>query len=94
MYLYRSHDYENFVCTLLLQNTSRSNAFALRGFNIEIAKIAEQVSQQTMALMRFKFWEESLDKCLSTDVENVPKHPVAMEIYKVNLLLNYYISDF
>lgn len=33
--------------------------------------------------MRFKFWEETLEKCLTKDVNTVPKHPVAMEVFKV-----------
>lgn len=85
---FRTHDYENFVCTLLLRNTARLNAFAVRSFNVEIAKVAEQVSQHNIALMRFTFWEETLDKCFTKDINEVPKHPVAMEVYRVNNYLN------
>lgn len=80
---FRKHDYENFVCTLLLKNTARATAFAIRSFNVEIAKVAEQVSQQNTALMRFIFWEETVEKCLTSDIKTVPKHPVAMEMFKV-----------
>lgn len=72
------------MCTLLLQNTGRSNAFAIRSFNVEVARVPEQVSQQNTALMRFKFWEETIEKCLTKDVKIIPKHPVAMELFKVN----------
>lgn len=80
----KKYDYENFVCTLLLQNSARSAAFAIRSFNIEIAQIAEHVSQESIGLMRLKFWEETLDKCLSKDYKLVPKHPVAQELFRVN----------
>lgn len=80
---FRAYDYENFACTLLLKNTARSSALAIRGFNTEIARIAEQVSQQNTAVMRFQFWEEALEKCLMNNFEMVPKHPVAMELFKV-----------
>lgn len=82
-FTFRTHDYENFVCTLLLKNTARSTAFAVRSFNIEIARVAEQVTQQNTALMRFKFWEDTLEKCLTKDITSVPKHPVAMELFRV-----------
>lgn len=33
--------------------------------------------------MRLKFWEEAIDKCYSKDPQQVPRHPVAIELYKV-----------
>lgn len=71
------------MCTLLLKNTSRSSAIAVRSFNIEVAKVSEQVSQKTIGLMRLKFWEELIDKVLSKDASKVPQHPVAIELFKV-----------
>lgn len=41
----RSHDYENFLATLLINGQSkRRGAFAVRAFNVEIAKVAGSVS--------------------------------------------------
>lgn len=51
-----------------------------------MARVAEQVSQQNIANMRFKFWEETLEKCLFTNFDIIPKHPIAMELFKVNNL--------
>nr|XP_023014116.1 NADH dehydrogenase (ubiquinone) complex I, assembly factor 6 [Leptinotarsa decemlineata] len=81
----RKYDYENFICTLLLQNTSRSCAFAIRSFNIEVSQVAEQVTQETIGQMRLKFWEETVDKCFSKDYKLVPKHPVAQQLFKANM---------
>lgn len=81
----RKYDYENFICTILLRNTARSCAFAVRSFNVELARIADQVSQEPTALMRLQFWEETLEKCLAKDIKLVPKHPVAMELFKVTI---------
>lgn len=81
--LFRQYDYENFICTLLLPGSARSNAFAVRGFNVEVARVAEQVSQANIGLMRLKFWEEAIDKCCTKDPRQVPQHPVAIELYKV-----------
>ncbi|KAJ8954391.1 hypothetical protein NQ318_011064 [Aromia moschata] len=80
--LVKTCDYENFICTLLLQNATRSSAFAVRSFNVEVARVAEQVSQETIGLMRFKFWEDALESCYSKDLKAVPKHPVALELSK------------
>nr|CAI5833387.1 unnamed protein product [Callosobruchus analis] len=34
--------------------------------------------------MRLKFWEEAIEKCLNNNAKIVPKHPVAIEIFKAN----------
>ncbi|KAJ8962985.1 hypothetical protein NQ317_003799 [Molorchus minor] len=80
--LVRTYDYENFICTLLLKNSARSCAFAVRGFNVEVARIAEQVSQEATGLMRLQFWEDTVKACYLHDLRAVPKHPVAMELFK------------
>lgn len=80
---FRQHDYENFICTLLLKNQARSVAIAIRSLNVELAKVAEQVSQESIGLMRLKFWDEVIDKCYTKDFKQVAKHPVAMELFKV-----------
>ncbi|ENN76314.1 hypothetical protein HUJ04_002486 [Dendroctonus ponderosae] len=89
----RKYDYENFMCTLLLKGSARSIAVAVRSFNVEVSRVAEQVSQSNIGLMRLKFWEEAVDKCYSKDILQVPKHPVAVELFKaiskVNLSRRY-----
>lgn len=35
---YRKRDYEGFLCSLLLPAESRTSAFALRAFNVELAQ--------------------------------------------------------
>lgn len=35
---YRKRDYEGFLCSLLLPVESRTSAFALRAFNVELAQ--------------------------------------------------------
>lgn len=71
------------MCTLLLKGSERSIAVAIRSFNVEVSRVAEQVSQSNIGLMRLKFWEDAVDKCYSKDVLQVPKHPVAVELFKV-----------
>ncbi|XP_021927289.1 NADH dehydrogenase (ubiquinone) complex I, assembly factor 6 isoform X2 [Zootermopsis nevadensis] len=76
--LVRQHDYENFLCTLLLPSHSRTSAFAIRAFNIEVAKVQDQVSDPHIGQMRMKFWEETVDKIY---VDHAPSHPVAVELH-------------
>jgi NADH dehydrogenase [ubiquinone] 1 alpha subcomplex assembly factor 6 len=84
MNLVKNYDYENFIGTLLLKKASRSCAFAVRSFNVEVARVAEQVSEKDIGLMRIKFWEDTLDKCFAKDVSKIPRHPVALELSKVS----------
>lgn len=77
--LVRQHDYENFLCTLLLPSQSRTSAFAIRAFNIEVAKVQDQVSDPNLGKMRMKFWEESVEKMY---VDDTPSHPVVIELHR------------
>lgn len=78
--LVRNHDYENYLCTVFLRRKDQACAFAIRAFNIEVARIEGQVSQAAIGQMRLKFWEESIDKIFN---DKPPHHPVAQEIYRV-----------
>jgi NADH dehydrogenase [ubiquinone] 1 alpha subcomplex assembly factor 6 len=69
------------LCTLLLPSRSRTSAFAIRAFNIEVAKVQDQVSDPRLGQMRMKFWEETVDKIY---VNDTPSHPVAIELYHVS----------
>jgi NADH dehydrogenase [ubiquinone] 1 alpha subcomplex assembly factor 6 len=65
----------------LLPSRSRTSAFAIRAFNIEIAKVQDHVSDLHLGKMRMKFWEETLEKIY---VDDTPSHPVAIELYRVS----------
>lgn len=81
---YRKHDFENYLCTLLLHKSIRRTGFAVRAFNIEIATIQDQISDMKIGEMRFKFWETSLTEIYRN---KIPKHPVLIELYIVSILL-------
>ncbi|KAI4465623.1 nadh dehydrogenase (ubiquinone) complex i assembly factor 6 [Holotrichia oblita] len=85
----KKYDYENFICTLLLKDTGRSSAIAVRSFNIEVARVSEQVTQKNIGLMRLKFWEDLIDKVFTKDDTKVPQHPVAIELFKANLTADF-----
>jgi len=79
--IFRKFDYENFLCTLLIKDeSSRRNAFALRAFNVELARIPTVVSDNKIALMRLKFWEDAVIKLFDKKSSSLPKHPVVEEL--------------
>ncbi|KAB0797213.1 hypothetical protein PPYR_08207 [Photinus pyralis] len=92
----KQHDYENFICTLLLKDEARSCAFAVRAFNVEVSRVLDQVSKSDIGLMRMKFWEDALLACFSKDISKIPQHPVALELFKAitrcNLTKRYFTS--
>lgn len=80
--IYRKHDYENFLCTLLLSNNLRTSAFAIRAFNTEIALIEDQVQEVNIGLMRMKFWEEALNNIYN---DKPPPNPTSLELHRVRI---------
>ncbi|CAB3381807.1 Hypothetical predicted protein [Cloeon dipterum] len=76
--LVRKHDYEGFLSALLIpEATQRTTVIALRAFNVELALVAQKVSNATIAGQgRLNFWQDCLDK------QNVPHHPVAQELQR------------
>ncbi|KAH0954023.1 hypothetical protein HN011_007550 [Eciton burchellii] len=80
LHLVRRHDYENFLCMLLLPNTIKSAALAIRAFNVEVAQVEDQVSDKQIGAMRLKFWTETLNEIYN---DHPPRSPVALELHKI-----------
>ncbi|KAK2527872.1 Ndufaf6, partial [Columba guinea] len=85
-------DYEGFLCSLLLPAESRTSAFALRAFNVELAQagaqklpaqpgklIKDSITQKTTGLMRMQFWREAVENIYC---DNPPHQPVATELWR------------
>lgn len=81
---FRKFDYENFLCTLLIEGESRRDALAIRAFNVEIARIPTVVSDHKIALMRLKFWEDTIEKIFDQTNTKLPEHPVVSELSLLN----------
>lgn len=47
---YRKRDYEGFLCSLLLPAESRTSAFALRAFNVELAQAGIKIHLWTLEM--------------------------------------------
>ncbi|XP_061387930.1 NADH dehydrogenase (ubiquinone) complex I, assembly factor 6 homolog [Musca vetustissima] len=80
MNLVEKNDHENYLCTLLLDNAHRRHAFALRAFNVEVAKCSANVSEDHIAKMRLKFWFDSIEKCYAKEKTYVADQPVLREL--------------
>ncbi|GIY09141.1 NADH dehydrogenase complex I, assembly factor 6 [Caerostris extrusa] len=76
----RKYDYENYLCTLLLQEPVKSAAFVIRAFNVEIAQVRDSVSTSSIGEMRMKFWKDALER---TFAGNPPEQPVTQELAKI-----------
>ncbi|XP_013368234.1 PREDICTED: NADH dehydrogenase (ubiquinone) complex I, assembly factor 6 [Chinchilla lanigera] len=77
--LLRKRDYESYLCSLLLPAESRSSAFALRAFNVELAQVKDSVSEKTIGLMRMQFWRKTVEDIYC---DKPPHQPVAIELWK------------
>ncbi|XP_021949906.1 NADH dehydrogenase (ubiquinone) complex I, assembly factor 6 [Folsomia candida] len=87
--LVRRHDYEMFLCTLLIPDPIlRTKVMTVRAFNTEVAIIRDQVSQKEIGLSRLVFWREAvnqlyLSKKADSSYKNVPRQPTVLGMSKV-----------
>jgi NADH dehydrogenase [ubiquinone] 1 alpha subcomplex assembly factor 6 len=81
---FRRGDFENYLCSLLLPNDARAAAFAVRAFNIEVARVADQTRDADRGAMRMQFWRDVLDRAYSSARGEQQPHatPVAVELSK------------
>ncbi|CAB4042192.1 NADH dehydrogenase (ubiquinone) complex I, assembly factor 6 isoform X1, partial [Paramuricea clavata] len=78
--LVRQHDFENYLCCLLVNKESRHSIFAVRAFNVEIAKICDSTTVETIGKMKIQFWKDTIDSIYTKGI--CPDHPVAKELQK------------
>lgn len=57
----RRHDHDRFLTLLLAPAPARDTLLALYAFNIEIARIAEAVSEPMMGQIRLQWWRETVE---------------------------------
>eukprot|EP01018_Ginkgo_biloba_P012742 Gb_04593 [translate_table: standard] len=76
----RSYDYEHYLCLLQLPTSLRKAAFVLRAFNVETARIRDNVSDGKLALIRLFWWRDIIDSIYRN---NVVEHPVAQALASI-----------
>lgn len=71
--LVRDLDHDRYLTVLYAPESARAGLFALYAFNVELARVREQVSQPMLGDIRLTWWREGLD----TAYGGVPRpHPV------------------
>lgn len=73
----RRHDYDRWLLSLFAPEKYRHNLHGLLAFNLEIARIADQVTQPMLGEIRLQWWRENIEKIFSG---TVPDHPVATRL--------------
>jgi len=58
----RRHDHDRFLTGLFAPAERREDLFALYAFNLEIARIAETVSEPMLGHIRLQWWREAIDE--------------------------------
>ena len=58
----RRYDNDRYLTALFASGDRREALFALAAFNLEIAKIAEVVSEPMLGEMRLQWWREAIDE--------------------------------
>ncbi|XP_046842181.1 NADH dehydrogenase (ubiquinone) complex I, assembly factor 6-like isoform X2 [Xenia sp. Carnegie-2017] len=67
--LVRHHDYENYLCCLLVKKQSRNAIFAIRALNVELAKISDSTTVETIGKMKLKFWRDTVQSIYTKAIE-------------------------
>jgi 15-cis-phytoene synthase len=75
--LVRSHDFTRYASTLFVPADQRRGLLALYAFNVEIARVREQVSQPLPGEIRMQWWTDMLAGAGHGGVEG---NPVAAEL--------------
>jgi 15-cis-phytoene synthase len=73
----RSHDFARYASTLFVRPERRRALLALYAFNVEIARVHEQVSQPLPGEIRLQWWSDML---IGTGHGDVEGNPVAAEL--------------
>jgi phytoene synthase len=70
----RDGDPDRYASALFAARISREPLFALCAFNVELARIAEQVSEPQLGEIRLQWWRDALDRASAGEATG---HPVA-----------------
>ncbi|SLN55877.1 phytoene/squalene synthase family protein [Oceanibacterium hippocampi] len=71
--LVRDGDHDRYLCGLFVPDALRPRYFAALAFNLELARIREQVSEPMLGLIRLQWWREAIE---ALDGGRIRGHPV------------------
>ena len=79
--LVKKHDFENYLCGLLLPSDSKAAYFAIRAFNVELATVRDQIKGNAAAgRIRFQWWRNVLKDIVESDGEQANQQPVTLAL--------------
>lgn len=83
--LVKKHDFDSFLCGLLVPKASRAAYFAVKAFNVEIALVKDQTHGNLLAgKIRFQWWRDLLDEIYKggdiSPASMIGKQPVAQAL--------------
>ncbi|KAI9766352.1 MAG: hypothetical protein M1840_006616 [Geoglossum simile] len=73
--LLRTFDSPSYVLQTFIPPSARDAYLAIRAFNIDVARVADSVSNPTVGAMRMQFWRDNIGHTLRG---SPPKEPVAV----------------
>lgn len=77
----RAGDHDRFLCIQLAPAAKREALYAITAFHIELAKIAETVSEPMIGQIRLAWWREALEEIIAGGAPR--SHPVALALGKI-----------
>jgi 15-cis-phytoene synthase len=68
----RDGDLDRYVSALFAPRACREHLFALYAFNVELARIGEQVSEPQLGEIRLQWWRDALDRACAGETTGQP----------------------
>ena len=68
----RDGDLDRYASALFAPGACREHLFALYAFNVELARIGEQVSEPQLGEIRLQWWRDALDRASSGETTGQP----------------------
>ena len=70
----RRHDHDRYLCAMFADAAARNRLFALYALNLELARIAELVSEPALGEIRLQWWRDTIEGVYRDSPRD---HPVA-----------------
>lgn len=76
----RRSDHDRWLCILLAPSAAQRDLLALTAFNLELARIREQIREPHMGLIRLQWWRDALAEAIAGRPR---QHPVCLELARL-----------
>lgn len=73
----RAHDHDRYLCALFAPRDVRPELLALTAFNVEVARVAETVSEPVLGEIRLQWWRETIAELYDGKTRD---HPVVLAL--------------